>query len=116
VSPILFLIYCKVICDNDMFWHQALLSLKKALASRPDVFNQTQKTVRTNVVPECFTCNMIKNAEIPTELQLLTHLLRATGRKGQRRKNKINMKVMEIFFFTYIPCILILSKFFAPTN
>jgi len=33
-----------------MFWHQALLSLKvgclySLLASRPDVFNQTHKTV-----------------------------------------------------------------------
>ena len=113
VSPFLFLIYCKVICDNHMFWHQALLSLKMGclyspLASRLDVFNQTQKTVSTNVVTECFMCNMIKIAGIPTELQLLTQWLRATGRLRQRRKNKINMNILEMVCIG-ISCLLIWS-------
>jgi len=47
-----------------MFWYQALLSLKKglfssALTSKSDVIQaDTKKCVRTNVVPECFICNM----------------------------------------------------------
>jgi len=59
--------FCNIICDNNILWHQTPSFLKvvqfsSALASRPVIFNQTQKTVRINVVPERFLRNSIRNA------------------------------------------------------